>query len=103
MMHGQRSLTLPSSGCQRTSEAIRCGVGGAKGGTKGNGGSAKHAPDSELGSVSHALDRIRQSNPAFAWRHKPRWEPYAASRTVRICAGGARYCVPTAKTAGVIA
>src|ERR1700675_3522314 len=41
--------------------AIRCGAGGAKGGGQGKCGPAKHAPGAEPGSVSQALERIRQT------------------------------------------
>src|SRR5215831_952019 len=42
------------------SGAIRCGVGGAKGGGQGEYGSAKHYRAQDRESVSQALDRIRQ-------------------------------------------
>jgi RNA-directed DNA polymerase len=42
-------------------------------------------------SVSHALERIRQTGTTkkLAVTH-PRWEPYARIGPVRICAGGAQ-------------
>src|SRR4249919_3079513 len=41
--------------------AIRCGVGGAKGGGRGECEPAKHGPGTERGTVSQALARIRQA------------------------------------------
>ena len=39
-------------------------------------------------SVSHALERVRQTVKALP--SHPRWEPYARIGPVRICAGGAQ-------------
>jgi hypothetical protein len=47
------------------------------------------------GSVSQALDRIRESCEGHPWLEQsfrvkhPRWEPYAGNPPVRFCAGGA--------------
>ena len=64
----------------------RSGVDGAKGGDRGECGSAKHALDSEPGS------RVTGAGPhtATACRLDPRWEPYAGKLPVRFCAGGVR-------------
>src|SRR3954453_13454049 len=61
------------------------GVGGAKGGGRGERGSGPHAPGSEPGK------RVKGAGPRtarFAVTH-PRWEPSARIGPARICAGGA--------------
>jgi hypothetical protein len=68
------------------SGAIRCGVGGAKGGGQGECGPTKHALDSE------PVKRVTGvgSHMANYCRRYPTWEPYAGKPHVRIWAGGAR-------------
>jgi hypothetical protein len=71
--------------------AIRCGAGGAKGGGQGECEPQSTGRTQSRVSVSHALERIRQTvtKKRFAVIH-PRWEPYARIGPVRICAGGAQ-------------
>ena len=61
MMHG-RGSQLRHSSCEadEQSRATGRGAGGAKGGGRGECGTAKHAPGTGPESVSHALDRIRR-------------------------------------------
>jgi hypothetical protein len=84
MMHGQRHSSCEAD---EQSGAIRCGVGGAKGGDQGECGPATHAP----GSVLDKRDTdAGLHTAAYSCRGYPRWEPYAGKLQVRICAGGAR-------------
>src|SRR3954454_2861804 len=62
------------------------GVGGAKGGGRGERGPGPHAPGSGPGK------RVKGAGPRtarFAVTH-PRWEPSARIGPARICAGGAQ-------------
>jgi RNA-directed DNA polymerase len=54
-------------------------------GTEGNANQHSTCRAQYRGSVSQALERIRQTR-----RQHPRWEPYAGKPLVRICAGGAQ-------------
>ena len=58
---------------------------------KGNASQQRTRRTQSRVSVSHALERIRQTvtEKRFAVIH-PRWEPYARIGPVRICAGGAQ-------------
>ena len=58
---------------------------------KGNASQQRTRRTQSRVSVSHALERIRQTGTKrrFAVTH-PRWEPYARIGPVRICAGGAQ-------------
>src|SRR6266704_1424818 len=93
-----REVALRHSSCEADEQggAIRCGavrgganrygVGGAKGGGRGERGPAKHAP----GSVPGTRGTGAGSRTVRNRRGYPRWEPYAGKLQVRICAGGAR-------------
>ena len=89
MMHGHEKSALRHSSCEadEQSGAIRCGVGGAKGGDQGECGPATHAPD--LAPHKRVKD-AGSHTAAYSCRGYPRWEPYAGKLHVRICAGGAR-------------
>jgi hypothetical protein len=58
---------------------------------KGNASQQRTRRTQSRVSVSHALERIRQTvtEKRFAVIY-PRWEPYARIGPVRICAGGAQ-------------
>ena len=55
---------------------------------KGNASQQRTRRTQSRVSVSHALERIRQTVKALP--SHPRWEPYARIGPVRICAGGAQ-------------
>jgi RNA-directed DNA polymerase len=59
---------------------------------KGNASQQRTRRTQSRGSVSHALERIRQTGTKkrrFAVTH-PRWEPSARMGPARFCAGGAQ-------------
>src|SRR5258705_5950162 len=83
-----REVELRHSSCEADEQggAIRCGAGGAKGGGRGEGGPARHAP----GAVPGTRDTGAGSHTASNCRRDPRWEPYAGKLQVRVSAGGAQ-------------
>ena len=92
MMYDHEKSDPRHSSCEANeqSRATGRGVGGAKGGGRGECEPAKHGPGTVPGTVSQALKRMRNfvriSRRAVT---HPRGEPCARIGLVRICAGGA--------------
>jgi hypothetical protein len=98
MMHGHErsSSAIVAVKPVNNTEAPRCrancsgvnrrGVGGAKGGGRGECGPALHAP----GAVPDKRVTGAGAHTASDCRRDPRWEPYAGKLQVRVCAGGAQ-------------
>jgi hypothetical protein len=89
MMYGHEKSDPAHSSWEadEQSGAIRCGVGGAKGGDQGECAPTRHVLDTQSRlSVPHGVG----SHTATYCRQHPRWEPYAGKPHVRSCAGGAR-------------
>ena len=97
MMHGHEKSDLaivavkpankaePPAAEQSAAELTAAEPVEPRAGTKGNAGQQTMPWAQSQTSMSHALERIRQT---FAVTH-PRWEPYAGKPLVRFCAGGA--------------
>src|ERR1700719_4843092 len=77
-----REVALRHSSCEadEQSGAIRCGVGGAKGGDQGECGPAAHAPDS---APHKRVTDAGSHTAAHSCRGYPRREPYAGKLHVR--------------------
>jgi RNA-directed DNA polymerase len=86
MMHGRGKSDAAIVATKPTNKAERSAAEPVerRAETEGNAGQQSTGRAQDRGTVSQALERIRQ----VAVRH-PRWEPYAGKPHVRICAGGA--------------
>jgi|SRR5580693_9724023 hypothetical protein len=102
MMYDHEKSDLATVVLKSTNKAGQpgCGVGGAKGGGRGECESASTGRHS-TGEPCHRRWSAYGKLSRFAVRH-PRWEkPYARIGPVRICAGGREVTrVPTATAAG---
>src|SRR5260221_14074026 len=85
------SLCHSSCEADEQGRATGCGVGGAKGGDRGECESAKHGPGTVPGNrVTGAEAHTEFRENITTRRYTPRWEPYARIGPVRICAAGPR-------------